>query len=144
MEMEVVQFMALFIMMISSQMDSVVGLRCWQCIADNCYLDPSENYKATQKECLPGSYCQKVIYSDRFNNTTNPISIVRSCSSRCTDKDNSHNCTLSKRGCVTRHCCQDSDFCNGGARFESTWQFFLGSILTPYWLVQYARTFAHG
>ncbi|XP_064614216.1 uncharacterized protein LOC135477924 [Liolophura sinensis] len=58
METEVIHIIAVVTMVVTSQIDSVVGLRCWQCIADNCHLNPSENYKATQKECLPGGYCQ--------------------------------------------------------------------------------------
>ena len=36
----------------------VTSLRCWQCIADDCDMDPSDNYKAWKKPCRPGQVCQ--------------------------------------------------------------------------------------
>lgn len=35
-----------------------LGIKCWHCISEDCHLDPSENYKAVEKQCLTGQYCQ--------------------------------------------------------------------------------------
>ena len=35
-----------------------LGIKCWHCISEDCHLDPGENYKAVEKQCLTGQYCQ--------------------------------------------------------------------------------------
>ena len=36
---------------------SAEGLKCWKCIAHDCEMDPSENYKASKVQCQDGQSC---------------------------------------------------------------------------------------
>ena len=45
----------------------VDALRCWQCIAHDCDLDPEDNYKASKVECRPGSnQCMVMAISNKI------------------------------------------------------------------------------
>ncbi|XP_046332997.1 uncharacterized protein LOC124115881 [Haliotis rufescens] len=107
--------------------DTVVALQCWHCIADNCDINPSENYKATKKVCQPNQCCQKVIFA-MYSPTDNVkyTSTVRSCAGECYSHDDFENCTddqYNTRGCVTKTCCDNQDFCNTANTYRtySTW-----------------------
>lgn len=96
-------------------------LRCWHCIADNCVDDPSDNYKASEKLCRYGQFCQKV-YFEMVEETGegNVIhkSTVRGCSTDCIERNDFLNCTeqlKNSRGCVRKHCCDDGDLCNSAS-----------------------------
>ena len=43
----------------------VAGLKCWQCIADDCDIPPDTNYKATRITCVDGASCQVMIQTIR-------------------------------------------------------------------------------
>nr|XP_022309365.1 uncharacterized protein LOC111115075 isoform X2 [Crassostrea virginica] len=97
-----------------------LGIKCWHCISEDCHLDPSENYKAVEKQCLSGQYCQKVYYS-MYSTMDNRIydSTVRGCAWNCLPKNDFQNCSTElhgSRGCVVRNCCRDNDLCNEGSR----------------------------
>lgn len=98
-----------------------IGLECWQCIADDCHLDPSSNHKAVKRECRPGQSCQKVVYQGRDAKTnTDYLSTVRSCSQgECFNHvDNCSEQLLTNPGCMVRHCCNGNNLCNAAPPSE--------------------------
>lgn len=102
-------------------------LSCWHCIAENCAEDPSDNYKASKKQCSEGQMCQKV-YFQMYSKIEGRgyESTVRGCSSNCKLRDDFTNCsTLLKesRGCIQRSCCSDSDLCNSANQFVTFGKF---------------------
>ncbi|XP_033762521.1 uncharacterized protein LOC117344032 [Pecten maximus] len=96
--------------------DCVWTLKCWHCIADDCDKDPGGNYKAVERTCEAGQYCQKIFF-EMFSTTDNRKykSTVRGCAWDCLDKNDFTNCTrdmFSSRGCIEKSCCADKDLCN--------------------------------
>ncbi|ELT90385.1 hypothetical protein CAPTEDRAFT_228978 [Capitella teleta] len=90
------------------------GLECWQCIADDCQLNPANNYKAFKVRCRDGESCQKVVYKGRdYVTQTDYHAITRSCSQQeCLPHvDNCTENLLMNPGCMTRYCCPFS-MCN--------------------------------
>lgn len=114
----------------------VDSLSCWQCIADNCEVNPESNYKAERKACRQGQQCQKVFFEMVSDvSTTKYSSLVRSCAEQCVDQDDFLNCTKwmhTSRGCIRRSCCHDQDMCNSayGSKYTGATVLFWGSIFT--------------
>lgn len=49
---------AYFLAMALSAAPEVVSLECWKCVADDCHLDPVNNYKANKIRCDKDRACQ--------------------------------------------------------------------------------------
>ncbi|XP_041365077.1 uncharacterized protein LOC121380360 [Gigantopelta aegis] len=95
------------------------ALTCWHCIAGDCDINPSDNYKAIKKPCLPQQHCQKV-YFEMYSNfdMKKYTSTVRSCAEECIPQDDFQNCTQDiflTRGCRKKTCCANKDLCNSSS-----------------------------